>query len=114
MIDPRDYIDPNEARPEPFYAIAEPCESCGAPTFLGRVWNDEHQVWIAQDCDCNAPSEPTCPLLLPALTQAQSVREVCDVIRKHRKTCHLCRGVVEITQEKEARREPATARKEAA
>lgn len=114
MINPLDYIDPDEARPEALYAEALPCESCGAPTFLGRVWNAEHQIWVAQDCDCNAPSEPTCSLLLPALTQAQSVRQVCDVIRQHRKTCHLCRGVVEIRQGKEGRREPATTRREAA
>lgn len=114
MIDPREYIDLGEGRPEPWYAEALPCESCGRPTLKPRVWNDEHQIYVAQDCACNAPSEPTCPLLLPALTQAVSVREVCDVIRQHRKTCHLCRGVVEITPRKKPQREPAQVEREAA
>lgn len=114
MIDPRDYIDPDEGRPEAFYTIAEPCESCGEPTFRGRVWNAEHQIWIAQDCSCNTPSAPTCPLLISALEIAQTVREVCQVIREHRKTCHLCRHVVEITRRKEGHKEPAQIEREAA
>jgi hypothetical protein len=114
MIDPLDYIDPDEGRPGAFFATALPCESCGAPTFMGRVWNAEHQIWIAQDCACNVPSEPTCPLLIPALTQAVTVRQVCRVIREHRRTCHLCKGVVEITQPKKTHREPARVEREAA
>lgn len=99
---------------EAFYAEADPCESCGEPTFRGRVWNVEHELWIAVDCSCNAPSLPTCPALIPALEQADTVREVCRVIREHRATCSLCRPVVEITQGKGTDRELATARKEAA
>jgi hypothetical protein len=55
--DPRDFIDWDEGRdfPSPFYANAEPCESCGEPTFRGRVWNPEHGLWIATDCQCNTP-----------------------------------------------------------
>jgi hypothetical protein len=113
-VDPREYIDPDEGSPEPFYATALPCESCGEPTFTERVWNAEHGLWIGTGCQCSVPSEPTCPLLIPALTQAVSVREICRVIRKHRRTCHLCRGVVEITQGKETRREPAQVEREAA
>ena len=86
----------NESRPEAFYAIAEPCESCGAPTFRGRTWNEEHELWIAVDCSCNTPEVPTCPLLIPALENAVTVSEVCQVIRAHRATCHLC-GPKEIT-----------------
>jgi hypothetical protein len=111
MIDPLDYIDADEGRPEAFYAEALPCESCGEPTFRGRVWNQEHELWIAVDCSCNTPELPTCPVLIPELEQAVTVREVCRVIREHRKTCHLCRPV-EIS--KEAPREPASVRKEAA
>lgn len=97
MMDPRDYIDWDEAREflAPFYATAEPCESCGAPTFEGRVWNIEHQIWIAQDCGCSAPSMPTCPDLIPLLAHVDSVREVCQVIRSHRAKCPLC-GPVKI------------------
>jgi hypothetical protein len=111
MIDPQGYIDPDEGRdfPNPFYAEALPCESCGEPTFQGRVWNVEHQLWIAVDCSCNTPSVPTCPALIPALEQAQTVREVCRVIREHRATCSLCKPV-----EIDARKEPATVLREAA
>jgi hypothetical protein len=82
--------------PPAFYAEAEPCESCGQPTFLGRVWNQEHELWIAQDCSCNTPYAPSCPLLIPALESAETVNEVCQVIREHRKSCPLC-GPKEIT-----------------
>jgi hypothetical protein len=111
--DPRDYIDPDEGRdfPSPFYAIAEPCESCGEPTFRGRVWNPEHGLWIATDCQCNTPELPTCPALIPLLSQVVTVREICQVIRSHRLNCPLC-GPVEIRQP--VSKEPARIRKEAA
>ena len=83
------YFPPSKA----FYAEAEPCESCGEPTFQGRAWNAEHELWIAVDCSCNAPSLPTCPALLPLLQNADTVHEVCRVIREHRATCSLCRPV---------------------
>jgi hypothetical protein len=76
--------------PRAFYAEAEPCESCGAPTYQGRIWNQEHELWIAQDCSCNSPDVPTCPLLIPALELATTVREVVSVIRQHRATCPKC------------------------
>ena len=88
---PRDYDYDNENGPRlPFYTTAEPCESCGEPTFKGRVWNAEHELWIATDCSCNLPDRPTCPLLIPLLEKADTVREVCQVIRQHRKTCPKC------------------------
>lgn len=107
MMDPRDFIDPDEGRdtPSPFFTHAEPCESCGEPTYRGRVWNAEHQIWIAVDCSCNTPSLPTCPALIPLLAQVDSVREICRVIRQHRATCPLCRPI-EI-------RQPASPRKAA-
>ena len=82
-----------EDRPQEFYAEADPCESCGEPTWRGRVWNAEHELWIATDCSCNTPSLPTCPALIPALEAADTVAEVCRVIRQHRKTCPLCKPV---------------------
>jgi hypothetical protein len=97
-----------DGRPtEAFYAEAEPCESCGEPTFRGRVWNQEYQLWVAVDCSCNTPSLPTYPLLIPA-QQADTVREICRVIREHRATCSLCRPV------EMPSKEPGTVRKEAA
>jgi hypothetical protein len=76
--------------PNPFYTVAEPCESCGEPTYQGRIWNQEHELWVAVDCSCNTPEFPTCPLLIPQLELAETVQQVCDVIRGHRATCHLC------------------------
>jgi hypothetical protein len=96
MMDPRD--EDGYYPGKSFYAEAEPCESCGEPTFQGRAWNAEHELWIAVDCSCNAPSLPTCPALLPLLQNADTVREVCRVIREHRATCELC-GPVEIRQQ---------------
>ena len=92
MSDPCDYPELASV----FYAEAEPCESCGQPTFQGRIWNPEHEIWIAQDCSCNSPSAPTCPLLIPQLERATLVSEVVGVIRSHRKNCPLC-GPTQIT-----------------
>jgi hypothetical protein len=109
MIDRDEDGRPTEA----FYAEAEPCESCGEPTYRGRVWDQEHQLWVAVDCNCNTPNLPTCPLLIPALMEAVTVREVCQVIREHRLTCHLCRPAV-VPIRPEPTKEPAQVRKEAA
>ena len=79
--------------PEAFYTEAQPCESCGEPTSRPRVWNAEYDLWVAVDCTCNAPSVPTCPALIPLLERANTVREVCRVIRQHRATCSLCRPI---------------------
>jgi hypothetical protein len=105
MIDRDEDGRPTEA----FYAQAEPCESCGEPTFRGRVWNQEYELWVAVDCSCNTPSLPTCPALIPLLVACDStVREVCRVIREHRATCKLCRPL------QMPSKEPAQIRKEAA
>src|ERR1035437_4111108 len=111
--DSRDFIDPDEGRdfPSPFYTEAEPCESCGEPTYKGRVWYPEFQLWIATDCSCNAPMAPTCSILVPLLSEAVSVRQVCQVIRAHRASCPLC-GPVEIR--KRQNQEPAQIKREAA
>ena len=111
--DPRDFIDWDEGRdfPSPFYAEAEPCESCGEPTFRGRVWYAEHELWIAVDCSCNAPEQPTCPNLVPLIAQANTVRELVRVCKAHRASCALC-GPVEIRRP--SSKEPAQIRKEAA
>ena len=77
-------------RPTPFYAEALPCESCGEPTHLPREWNQEHELWIAQDCSCNMPEEPICPDLLPAMLEARTVGELVEVYREHRRTCVRC------------------------
>ena len=116
MVDPHDFIDSDEGRdyPAPFYAEALPCESCGEPTFQGRIWNEEHELWVAVDCSCNAPSVPTCPALIPLLERADTVKEVCQVIRSHRATCSLCGLVIEMPRRQNVRKEPAVIEREAA
>ena len=113
MIDPLDFIDSDEGRdlPSPFYTNAEPCEYCGEPTYRGRVWNAEHEIWIATDCSCNAPVAPSCPILVPLLSEAVTVRDVCQIIREHRASCPLC-GPVEIRRP--SSKKPAKVEKEAA
>lgn len=111
MIDRDEDGYPTEA----FYAEADPCESCGEPTYRGRVWNQEYGLWIAVDCSCNAPSLPTCPALIPELEGATTVTEVCRVIRAHRLTCSLCRPtVLELLERGQASKEPAIIYREAA
>lgn len=108
MIDPADFIDFDEGRdtPSPFYTEAQPCESCGEPTFKGRIWNPEHELWVAVDCSCNAPDVPTCPALLPLIVAAQTVGELLDVCKAHRRVCPLC-GVVEMPHRNPAPRKAA-------
>ena len=110
MIDRDEDGYPTEA----FYTVAEPCESCGEPTYRGRVWNAEYELWIAVDCSCNTPSVPTCPALIPLLERADTVREVCQVIRSHRATCSLCGPVIEMPRQQDVRKEPAQISREAA
>ena len=110
MIDRDEDGRPTEA----FYAEAEPCESCGEPTFRGRVWDAEYELWVAVDCSCNAPSVPTCPALIPLLERADTVKEVCQVIRSHRATCSLCGLVIEMPRRQNVRKEPAVIEREAA
>jgi hypothetical protein len=114
--DPRDFIDWDEGRdfptsPPRFTFNAEPCESCGKPTFRGRVWNAEYGLWIATDCQCNTPEVPTCPELAPLIAQANTVREIVRVCKAHRQSCPLC-GLIEIRRP--SSKEPAQIRKEAA
>jgi hypothetical protein len=90
--EPRDYIDWDEAREflKPFYAEAEPCESCGRPTYKDREWDEESGLWVAVDCACNAPDVPTCPALIPLIEEAMTVDGLCRVVREHRLSCPTC------------------------
>lgn len=99
--------------PTPFYAEGLPCESCGSPTYQARQWNAEHELWIAVDCGCNAPSEPVCPELLPAMLEARTVGELVEVCRQHLRTCQKCGAPAAIPKRKETTAVPIR-RKEAA
>ena len=103
-MDSIDYLDNYDADrqepPEAFYTEALLCESCGAPTFLDRVWNAEHELWIAQDCSCNTPDVPLAPCMIRVLEAAQTVGQLCDSVKAHRKSCPVCSGVVELPKAK--------------
>ena len=82
--------------PRSFFTDAIPCESCGQPC-TKREWNQEHEIWVGLDCSCNLPDEPVCPGLRPVIEAAQTVAELMDSCRAHRRTCPLCgpRTIVE-------------------
>lgn len=104
MPDSIDWVDCYEGRDEPpqaFYVEALPCESCGNPTYLDRIWNTEHEIWIAQDCGCNAPSVPLPACMIAVLEAAKTVGQLCDSVRQHRAQCPVCSGVVEIPRSDE-------------
>lgn len=90
------YRDDRAEPPEAFYVEALPCESCGAPTFLDRTWNAEYELWIAQDCGCNAPSVPLPACMIRVLEAAQTVGQLCDSVKAHRLACPVCSGVIAI------------------
>src|SRR5271166_6331337 len=82
---------------EPFYTEAQPCESCGRPTYQPRQWNAEHELWVAVDCSCNLPDEPIAPCMMAAMDAAQTVNELRDAVRSHLKSCPVCNpNVVEL------------------
>jgi hypothetical protein len=94
-------------QPRAFFAEAQPCESCGLPTWEPRVWDEEHELWVAVDCGCLAPSAPTCPDLVGPIMEAETVGEVMEVCREHRKHCTRCGDPIEMParverQEREA------------
>lgn len=110
-IDSIDYLDNYDADrhepPEAFYTEALPCESCGEPTSLERVWNAEHELWIAQDCGCNSPDVPLPACMIAVLEAATTVGHLCDSVKAHRKSCPVCSGVVEFPSVKQVEREAA-------
>ena len=80
--------------PQAFYTEALPCESCGEPTELERVWNPEYELWIATDCQCSTPAqEPVCQDLYAVLMSQSTVGAMRDAAKQHRATCVACGGV---------------------
>lgn len=83
------YSLPRHREPEPFYAIAEPCESCGRPSEK-RYWDAEYELWIGINCECVQPEEPVCPALGVLIVAARNVREIVQACQKHREGCPVC------------------------
>lgn len=97
---------------EPFFTLALPCESCGAPV-SDRTWNIEHEIWVGSDCSCNAPDQPIPECLIEIYQAAQSVGELCDSARAHRLTCPVC-GPARLQPRKPAPSEAERLKQEAA
>ena len=85
-FDSEPYLDPirrarylQEFAAEPFFSTESPCVDCGHPL---------------SECACQeAPDEPVCPYLYPALVAARNVREIHQICQAHRLTCPDCGGV---------------------
>ena len=84
--------------PQPFYAEALPCESCGAPV-SARTWNADYELWIGSDCSCNTPDQPVASCMMAVYEQAETCGELMDLCRAHRLTCPTC-GPVELPARK--------------
>jgi hypothetical protein len=94
MFDPRDYIDPDEGRPVPFYTQApHACGNCGRP--CAQTWYvPGFDYWGCDDCVAEAKilvyAEDNCPVLYGAIMRSRSVREVQRAFREHKETCPKC------------------------
>lgn len=75
---------------EAFFTEAEPCESCGKPTYRQREWNVEHELWVAVDCSCSIPDEPIAPCLIAVLEAAKTVGQLMDSCKAHLRVCRVC------------------------
>lgn len=89
----------HQAEPEPFYAIAEPCEFCGRPI-------------SGETCPCETeaqmPVEPRCPDEYRIVMQAKTVAELCKTVKAHRLSCPVCNGTrKQPSQERTQRRKAA-------
>lgn len=93
-----DPYDLHKYIPEAFYVEALPCESCGKPCDVERSpasWDTELLVGpccsIASDEE--SPDVPRCIEEYRLIEGAQTVGELCDTIREHRKSCVICSGI---------------------
>ena len=80
---------PDNPEREPFFAIAEPCESCDEPC-QNRTWNIEHENWAGTQCSCSLLETPTCPDLILRIESCSFVDEVSRAIQAHREHCPVC------------------------
>jgi hypothetical protein len=70
-----------QAEPEPFFAIAEPCERCGRPL--------DGAPCPCED-DAETPMEPRCPVEYELILQAEAVAQLNYRVKLHRLTCPIC------------------------
>ena len=100
-MDSRDFIDLDEGyRPGepigPFFAHAEPCESCGRPVFgerLPAAWDES--LLIGECCAIHSdelPDEPICEALGIAVSRCSTVAAVRLAFAIHLAECPACRS----------------------
>ena len=107
-----DYIDWDSYldTPEPFYAEALPCESCGKPVDCERKpapWDEALQVGpCCFDID-STPELPVCQELYRVMMRCESVGQMMEARRLHKQCCPTCgaqrKGVEGETQERRER-----------
>lgn len=97
MMDPLDYIDPDEGRefPAPFFTEGEPCENCGKPCDEGtRIWVPGFDFQGCQDCAEEARvvifAEQNCQVLHDAVIRSKTTQQVAQAMREHEATCPNC------------------------
>ncbi len=81
-----------DAAPDPFFAEALPCESCGLPIFGERVEAYWFPGLMVGAC-CMVPEEDICPAFRPILETCKSVDAVSIAMSAHMATCPACAGL---------------------
>jgi hypothetical protein len=87
---PFDYEEPVY----PFYAVAEPCESCGKPVFGERfaaTWDET--VLVGECCRFHLDDildQPMCPEFDKYVAQCKTTYEVAQAFEAHWSDCREC------------------------
>jgi hypothetical protein len=94
MLDPRDYIDPDEGRDDPFFTYApEVCVNC-LRSCERLTWIPGFNYFGCDDCASEAKimvfAEENCPALYRCIVRAKRVSEVQRAFRWHKETCERC------------------------
>ena len=97
MIDPSDFIDPDEGRePQPFFTEALPCESCGKPCDKLHIPYWDPDLHVGMCCAIHSDEwindmHPTCEDLYRAVSRCSSVAEVSRAFDLHANSgCAIC------------------------
>ncbi len=83
--------------PEAFYAESLLCESCGKPCEERHAASWDVELLVGPCCSIvseeESPDVPRCLEEYRLIEVAQTVGELCDTVREHRKHCVVCQGV---------------------
>jgi len=109
--------DEPDPTPEPFFAHAEPCESCGLPVWGERFpasWDTS--LLIGECCRIDFETivnQPMCPAFWPLIERAMTCYQVSRAFEEHLRTCPECQGIAE-PKRRPIAAETSSERKEAA